>query len=145
MKKIRIAVILIIGALLIAGASYLKNQIRVLPYMLEENRGDENFIVRNTSIKPILAVLKNGSEKDKMKAIWYLSMFHGERTVEPLLEVVQNKNESVEVRCAAVRALKTYVHPKVSRILNEIKNDRQENEQVRRAATPYSELYPHRY
>lgn len=98
---------------------------------------------KRVNINSLMHKLKDHNEQVRFLAINSLSQTTDPRAIQPLIEVLQDNNEALEIRCAAARALGGFVDPQAVRALEEIKNDESQDIILRRAATPVHELVPH--
>ncbi len=87
-------------------------------------------VIHNASaLDTMLAELKNPSYVIRKEAVTRLGGFKDRKTVEPLIEILENREESVSIRAAAAASLNALRDERAAPVLREALND--ENSAVR--------------
>ncbi|MFC1632254.1 HEAT repeat domain-containing protein [Candidatus Omnitrophota bacterium] len=143
--RVTTIVIIIIAVAVVSIAFKVLKQFDYFQSLSDQSsryKSDEKFPFASfVSIKPIIISLQDDNEQVRENAVYALRALKHPQAIEPLIAVLKDKHETVDVRCAAAYALKDFNDPRAVKTLDEVKNDENEDFKVRDAATPYSELY----
>jgi len=134
-------VMMVLGTLLIAWVALSARFMDHTMHMRKTGKWPKDALIR-PSIDPIRKGLEHEGADIREAAVIALDVTGDPRAEEDFIRVLNNKTENTAVRIRAAYALKRIPGPRPMRALEKIKKDMSAPAGLRRAATPYDELYP---
>ncbi|MDP2922145.1 MAG: HEAT repeat domain-containing protein [Candidatus Omnitrophota bacterium] len=98
------------------------------------------------AVEKLIAALSAENAGMRVASARALGEIRDSRAIEPLIAVAKNKQESQDVRIAAIMALRIYFKdPPINSVIKQLYNDKTESAEIREAAMPNEEAFKRYY